>query len=189
MNRVANGMFIWLGVVLVGIAIGGASGLELFIGVVFCPRDRDERTLRSQLTQFTRNVAIATEAIADANSMVLNGTNVTFRITTSNATDDLRCLELVRQQTRSEVLIAAFGRAISEVGAVMIVGGNIDGFTRVMTTAIALETSKGDLPLALALGLILLGLVLVLNALIAVVRRWREEAQGSTPLLTGSLSA
>jgi tungstate transport system permease protein len=52
------------------------------------------------------------------------------------------------------VLIASFGRAISEVGAVMIVGGNIDGFTRVMTTAIALETSKGDLPLALALGLI-----------------------------------
>ena len=51
------------------------------------------------------------------------------------------------------VLIAAFGRAISEVGAVMVVGGNIDGFTRVMTTAIALETSKGDLPLALALGM------------------------------------
>jgi tungstate transport system permease protein len=54
------------------------------------------------------------------------------------------------------VLLACFGRAISEVGAVMIVGGNIDGFTRVMTTAIALETSKGDLPLALALGLVLL---------------------------------
>ena len=54
------------------------------------------------------------------------------------------------------VLIASFGRAISEVGAVMIVGGNIDGFTRVMTTAIALETSKGDLPLALALGMVLL---------------------------------
>jgi tungstate transport system permease protein len=65
------------------------------------------------------------------------------------------------------VLIASFGRAISEVGAVMIVGGNIDGFTRVMTTAIALETSKGDLPLALGLGLILLGVVLLLNALIA----------------------
>ena len=50
------------------------------------------------------------------------------------------------------VLIASFGRAVSEVGAVMVVGGNIDGFTRVMTTAIALETIKGDLPLALALG-------------------------------------
>jgi tungstate transport system permease protein len=76
------------------------------------------------------------------------------------------------------VLIAAFGRAVSEVGAVMIVGGNIDGFTRVMTTAIALETSKGDLPLALALGLILLSVVLLLNALIAALRAWRERAEG-----------
>jgi tungstate transport system permease protein len=71
------------------------------------------------------------------------------------------------------VVIACFGRAISEVGAVMIVGGNMEGFTRVMTTAIALETSKGDLPLALALGMVLLTVVLFLNALIAVVRRWR----------------
>ena len=77
------------------------------------------------------------------------------------------------------VLIASFGRAISEVGAVMIVGGNIDGFTRVMTTAIALETSKGDLPLALALGLILMGVVLLLNALIAALRHWRERQDGS----------
>lgn len=71
------------------------------------------------------------------------------------------------------VVIACFGRAISEVGAVMIVGGNMEGFTRVMTTAIALETSKGDLPLALALGFVLLTVVLLLNALISVVRRWR----------------
>ena len=71
------------------------------------------------------------------------------------------------------VLLACFGRAISEVGAVMIVGGNIEGFTRVMTTAIALETSKGDLPLALALGTVLLAVVLGLNAVIAVVARWR----------------
>jgi tungstate transport system permease protein len=75
------------------------------------------------------------------------------------------------------VLLACFGRAVSEVGAVMIVGGNIDGFTRVMTTAIALETSKGDLPLALALGIVLLAVVLGLNALIAVVARWRGAAQ------------
>lgn len=74
------------------------------------------------------------------------------------------------------VLLACFGRAVSEVGAVMIVGGNIDGFTRVMTTAIALETSKGDLPLALGLGLVLLAVVLLLNALIAVVARWRGAA-------------
>jgi len=76
------------------------------------------------------------------------------------------------------VVIAVFGRAVSEVGAVMIVGGNIDGFTRVMTTAIALETSKGDLPLALGLGLVLLGVVLVLNGLITMLRFWREQAEG-----------
>jgi ABC-type tungstate transport system substrate-binding protein len=70
------------------------------------------------------------------------------------------------------VLLTAFGRAVAEVGAVMIVGGNIDGLTRVMTTAIALETSKGDLPLALALGIVLLGVVGLLNAAIGLVQ-WR----------------
>jgi tungstate transport system permease protein len=75
------------------------------------------------------------------------------------------------------VVIASFGRAISEVGAVMIVGGNIDGFTRVMTTAIALETSKGDLPLALGLGMVLMAVVLLLNLAIAAVRRWRERQE------------
>jgi tungstate transport system permease protein len=77
------------------------------------------------------------------------------------------------------VLVLAFGRAISEVGAVMIVGGNIEGFTRVMTTAIALETSKGDLPLALGLGLVLLGVVLLLNLCTAALRRWRERVDGA----------
>ena len=67
------------------------------------------------------------------------------------------------------LLLTAFGRAIAEVGAVMIVGGNIAGVTRVMTTTIALETSKGDLPLALALGLVLMGVVAMLNALVALL--------------------
>ena len=70
------------------------------------------------------------------------------------------------------IVLAGFGRAAAEVGAVMIVGGNIDGVTRVMTTAIALETSKGDLPLALGLGIILLTLVLALNA----AAFWVKEA-------------
>jgi tungstate transport system permease protein len=87
------------------------------------------------------------------------------------------------------VLIASFGRAISEVGAVMIVGGNIDGFTRVMTTAIALETSKGDLPLALALGLILLAVVLLLNALVSALRRWRERLDGGVLAPTAVLAS
>jgi tungstate transport system permease protein len=70
------------------------------------------------------------------------------------------------------VVLAGFGRAASEVGAVMIVGGNIDGVTRVMTTAIALETSKGDLPLALALGVILVATVLAVNAGAYAIREW-----------------
>ncbi len=79
------------------------------------------------------------------------------------------------------VAIAAFGRAISEVGAVMVVGGNIEGFTRVMTTSIALETSKGDLPLAMALGLVLLCVVLALNALAAGVSHWRDRTKVARP--------
>jgi tungstate transport system permease protein len=62
-------------------------------------------------------------------------------------------------------LLAGFGRAAAEVGAVIIVGGNIDGFTRTMTTAIALETSKGDLPLAIGLGMVLMTIVIIINAL------------------------
>jgi tungstate transport system permease protein len=68
------------------------------------------------------------------------------------------------------IVLAGFGRAAAEVGAVMIVGGNIEGVTRVMTTAIALETSKGDLPLALGLGVILVSLVLVVNAAAHVIK-------------------
>ena len=73
------------------------------------------------------------------------------------------------------VVLTAFGRAIAEVGAVMIVGGNIDGVTRVMTTAMALETSKGDLPLAMALGLVLLATVAVLNVAIFASRAWSTK--------------
>ncbi|AUL98984.1 ABC transporter permease [Zoogloeaceae bacteirum Par-f-2] len=75
-------------------------------------------------------------------------------------------------------VLAGLGRAMSEVGAVMIVGGNIDRHTRVMTTAIALETSKGDLPLALALGLVLLAIILLLNGAAFVLRQWAMRRYG-----------
>ncbi|KQU87752.1 ABC transporter permease [Mesorhizobium sp. Root102] len=75
-------------------------------------------------------------------------------------------------------LLAGFGRAAAEVGTVMIVGGNIDGFTRTMTTAIALETSKGNLPLAMGLGLLLIALILVINGAAWAVRAWSEEKAG-----------
>jgi tungstate transport system permease protein len=76
------------------------------------------------------------------------------------------------------VVLLGFGRASSEVGAVMIVGGNIDGVTRVMTTSIALETTKGDLPLALALGILLISIVLALNAAAYAVREWSLRRHG-----------
>jgi len=75
-------------------------------------------------------------------------------------------------------LLAGFGRAAAEVGAVIIVGGNIDGFTRTMTTAIALETSKGNLPLAIGLGMVLITIVIAVNALAWMVRRTAERQAG-----------
>jgi tungstate transport system permease protein len=75
-------------------------------------------------------------------------------------------------------LLAGFGRAAAEVGAVMIVGGNIEGFTRTMTTAVALETSKGDLPLAMGLGAILLAIVLAINAAVWGTRLWSQRVTG-----------
>src|SRR5215468_2724083 len=75
-------------------------------------------------------------------------------------------------------LLAGFGRAAAEVGAVIIVGGNIEGFTRTMTTAIALETSKGNLPLAIGLGLVLIALVVAVNASAWGLRRAGERYAG-----------
>jgi tungstate transport system permease protein len=76
------------------------------------------------------------------------------------------------------ILLAGFGRAAAEVGAVMIVGGNIDGFTRVMTTSIALETSKGNLSLAISLGLVLISIIMAVNAAAWGVRQWAERHAG-----------
>lgn len=73
-------------------------------------------------------------------------------------------------------LLAGFGRAAAEVGSIIVVGGNIEGYTRTMTTAIALETSKGDLPLAIGLGLVLITIVALVNAFAWAIRhagqRW-----------------
>ena len=79
----------------------------------------------------------------------------------------LRCLSALLYDARVSLftaLLAGFGRAAAEVGAVMIVGGNIEGFTRTMTTAIALETSKGDMAMAMGLGLMLIAIVIAINA-------------------------
>jgi tungstate transport system permease protein len=94
------------------------------------------------------------------------------QLTSLNATR-WQCMSALIWDMRYTLLtavLAGFGRAAAEVGAVMIVGGNIDGVTRVMTTAIALETSKGDLPLALALGFVLIALVVLVNAMAQSVK-------------------
>lgn len=77
------------------------------------------------------------------------------------------------------ILLAGLGRAISEVGAVMIVGGNIDHVTRTMTTAMALETSKGDLSLSLALGIVLMSIVLALNVVASITRGFAMRRFGN----------
>ncbi|MEO0620152.1 MAG: ABC transporter permease [Pseudomonadota bacterium] len=93
-----------------------------------------------------------------------------FRSLNVSRTHALTTLLTDARYSLMTVLLAGFGRAIAEVGAVIIVGGNINHFTRVMTTAIALETSKGDLALAVALGMVLLALALAINAVASGVR-------------------
>ena len=101
-------------------------------------------------------------------------------LTAMNVSPLTRVLTLIWEGRFSLVvaLLAGFGRAAAEVGAIMIVGGNIDGFTRTMTTAIALETSKGDLPLAVGLGLVLIAIVIAVNALAWTARRAGERLAG-----------
>jgi tungstate transport system permease protein len=94
-----------------------------------------------------------------------------FRSLRLTRTETIRTLVYEDRFSLLTAALAGFGRAIAEVGAVIIVGGNIDRLTRVMTTAIALETSKGDLALALALGLILITIAIAINAAVALLKR------------------
>ena len=101
-------------------------------------------------------------------------------LTAMNVGPSLRIATLIWDARFSLVtaLLAGFGRAAAEVGAIIIVGGNIDGFTRTMTTAIALETSKGDLSLAIGLGMVLLAIIVAINALAWGARRLGEHFAG-----------
>jgi len=110
--------------------------------------------------------ALARQAVADA----LRDGGDQLRSMGAGTLASALLMLLHERWAMATVMLIAFGRAIAEVGAVMIVGGNIDGVTRVMTTTIALETSKGDLPLALALGLVLLIVIALLNVAIALFR-------------------
>jgi tungstate transport system permease protein len=96
-----------------------------------------------------------------------------------NTTKSQRILTLIRDGRRTllTAALAGFGRAIGEVGAIMIVGGNIDNATRVLTTAIALETGKGDFALALGLGFVLIMLALLVNISIHALSRTEREGR------------
>ena len=102
------------------------------------------------------------------------------QLTSLNASRSQAMMALLRDMrfTLLTAVLAGFGRAIAEVGAVMIVGGNIDGVTRVMTTAISLETSKGDLALALALGIVLITIVVLVNAAAQIIKTTAMKRHG-----------
>jgi len=118
--------------------------------------------------------ALSRQVIADA------WTEYREQLTSLGATPFGGALTLLwdTRYSLATVLLAGFGRAIAEVGAVIIVGGNIDGVTRVMTTTIALETSKGDLPLALGLGTTLIALTLILNLAAQATKSWARARFG-----------
>ena len=118
--------------------------------------------------------ALTRQLVADA----LRGNGEQLRSMGAGRATSAALMLLHERASLLTIVLTAFGRAISEVGAVMIVGGNIDGVTRVMTTTIALETSKGDLPLALALGIVLLGVVAVVNLAIAGMRQLQAGQEG-----------
>jgi tungstate transport system permease protein len=160
--------------VVVGLAIylllSRAGPLGAF-GILFTPA---AMVVAQAVLVFPLIAALARQSVADAWSEYAEQ----FRsLGAGPAASSLALLHDLRFSLVT-IVLAAFGRAIAEVGAVMIVGGNIDGVTRVMTTAIALETSKGDLPLALGLGLVLLAIVLALNIGAHLVKERAQAGHG-----------
>jgi tungstate transport system permease protein len=141
------------------------------LGILFTPA---AMVVAQAILIFPLIAALARQAVADAwrdYEEQLRSLGATTRASAFALLHDVRF-------TLVTIVLAAFGRAIAEVGAVMIVGGNIDGLTRVMTTAIALETSKGDLPLALGLGFVLLAIVLAINVVAHLLKEGVQRRYG-----------
>ena len=160
--------------VVVGLAVYlllSRSGPLGAFGILFTP---SAMVVAQAILVFPLLAALTRQVVADAwgesrEQLVSLGANAW--------TSALALLVDVRY-TLFTIVLAGFGRAIAEVGAVMIVGGNIDGVTRVMTTAIALETSKGDLPLAVGLGIVLLAIVFALNILATAIKDAAQRRHG-----------
>jgi tungstate transport system permease protein len=166
--------FMGLPPVVVGLAVFlllSRSGPLGFLGILFTPR---AMILAQALLVLPIIAALALQTIEDLwaeyrDELTAMRIGPTGRVTT---------LLWDGRFSLVTTFLAGFGRAAAEVGTVMIVGGNIDGFTRTMTTAIALETSKGDLPLAMGLGIVLITLVIAVNGIAWGVRRYGEVRAG-----------
>jgi tungstate transport system permease protein len=166
--------FMGLPPVVVGLAVYlllSRSGPLGFLGVLFTPR-----------AMIVAQALLVIPIVAALTRQTIEDLWVEYRdeLTAMRVGPFARILTLIWDARFSLVtaLLAGFGRAAAEVGTVMIVGGNIDGFTRTMTTAIALETSKGDLALALGLGIVLIALIVVVNAAAWSIRRLGELRAG-----------
>jgi len=171
---VVTNAFMGLPPVVVGLAVYlllSRSGPLGFLGILFTPK-----------AMIVAQALLVMPIIAALTRQTIEDLWAEYReeLTALQVTPARRVATLIWDARFSLVttLLAGFGRAAAEVGTVMIVGGNIDGFTRTMTTAIALETSKGDLPLALGLGLVLITVIIAINALAWGARRIGELRAG-----------
>jgi tungstate transport system permease protein len=141
------------------------SGPLGFVGLLFTP---GAMIVAQTLLATPIVVALVHRAIA----MLWSEFGDVLRVDGASKARSIRELFVIGRGALLTAFLAAFGRAIAEVGAIIIVGGNIRGYTRTMTTAIALETSKGDLALALGLGLILILLSVVVSATAFLLASW-----------------
>lgn len=166
--------FMGLPPVVVGLAVFlllSRSGPLGFLGLLFSPR---AMIFAQALLVIPIIAALTRQIIEDL------WTEYRDELTAMRVGPLARVATLIRDARFSlvTVMLAGFGRAAAEVGTVMIVGGNIDGYTRTMTTAVALETSKGNLPLAVGLGIVLIVLIMIVNAAAWSVRRVGEIRAG-----------
>jgi tungstate transport system permease protein len=167
---VITNAFMGLPPVLVGLAVFlllSRSGPLGFLGILFTPR-----------AMIVAQALLVLPIIAALTRQTIEDLWMEYRdeLTAMRIGPFRRMLTLLWDARFSLVttLLAGFGRAAAEVGSLMIVGGNINGFTRTITTTIALETSKGDLPLAMGLGLVLIVIIIIVNVLAWSVRRVAE---------------
>jgi tungstate transport system permease protein len=147
------------------------SGVLGFLGLLFTPQ-----------AMIVAQTILVAPIIAALTRQTIEDLWIEYRdeLTAMNVSPLARVATLVWEGRFSLVtaMLAGFGRAAAEVGAVIIVGGNIDGFTRTMTTAIALETSKGNLSFAVGLGIVLMAIVVAVNAAVWMARRAGERLVG-----------